>query len=118
MKNIGSLHEVVHPLLYCACLDMGLQPMIGLWLRSRRVKIGSLVAPHCIILDFLIFRIYYVLIRFYEIYFTLFCFPGFCGLPKRSPPTSTPSLWFQPHGDWLPLKIERVTRLIHVQGGV
>jgi hypothetical protein len=26
-KSVGSLHEVVHPLLYCACSDLGPQPM-------------------------------------------------------------------------------------------
>jgi hypothetical protein len=58
--------------------------MIRLCLRSRRVKIGSLVASHYIFPDFLIFWICYV---FYEIYYTHSCFSKFCGSLKKSPPT-------------------------------
>jgi hypothetical protein len=63
-KNFASLQEVVHPLLYCTCSDLGPQPMIGLCLRSRHVENRFLVASSCIILDLFIFQIYCVLIRF------------------------------------------------------
>jgi hypothetical protein len=55
MKNVDSLYEVVYPILYCTCSDLGPQSMIGLCLRSRRMENRSRVASHCIILEFLDF---------------------------------------------------------------
>jgi hypothetical protein len=46
--------------------------MVGLCLRLSYVEIGSFITSRFIILDFLIFYIYYILIRFYEIYYTHF----------------------------------------------
>jgi hypothetical protein len=85
-KNVGSLHEVVHPILYYACSYLGPQPMIGLHLQSRHVKIRSLVASRCIIMDFLIFWIYYILICFsWDLLHPFLFFPVSAGCLKRSP---------------------------------
>jgi hypothetical protein len=79
------------PLLYCACSDLGPQPMIGLCLWSRRVGHESLVAFRVTffwISSFLDFK------HFYPFSWDLVhsfhgstIFHGCCGKPKRSPPT-------------------------------
>jgi hypothetical protein len=86
-KNVGPLREVVHPLYIARAQIWGRNHV---WvvppIKAHEQRISVCFPLHYP--GFIDFQIYFILIRFYEIYYTLICFLDFDGPPKRSPSTS------------------------------